>query len=72
MIPRPNLEQSVAALSDRDEYKTILDFIRDERDRFFSDMRQAATSDDVMKLCGSIATADELLMVLTPEKPVIK
>jgi hypothetical protein len=72
MIPRPTLEQSVASLGDRDEYKTILDFIRDERDRFFSDMRQAATHEDVMKLCGSIATADELLLVLTPEKPVIK
>jgi hypothetical protein len=68
MIPRPTLEQSVVALSDRDEYKTILGFIRDERDRFFSDMRQAATSDDVMKLAGSIATCDEILQVLTPEK----
>jgi hypothetical protein len=27
-------------------------------------MRQAATSDDVMKIAGSIATADELLGML--------
>jgi len=64
MIPRPTLEQSVIALSDRDEYKTILDFIRDERDRFFGDMRQAEAPNDVMKLAGSIATMDELLQTL--------
>jgi hypothetical protein len=51
-------------LSDRDEYKVILQYIRDERERFFGDMRQAATSDDVMKIAGSIATADELLGML--------
>jgi hypothetical protein len=64
MIPRPTLEQSVVSLSDRDEYKTILDFIRDERDRFFGDMRQAESPNDVMKLAGSIATMDELLQTL--------
>ena len=68
MIPRPTLEQSVLALSDRDEYKVIIQYIRDERDRFFGDLRQAATSDDVMKIAGSIATADELLGMLDLNK----
>ena len=68
MILRPTLEQSVLALSDRDEYKAILQFIRDERERFFGDMRQAATSDDVMKIAGSIATTDELLNMLDLNK----
>ena len=68
MIPRPTLEQSVLALSDRDEYKVIIQYIRDERDRFFGDLRQAATSDDVMKIAGSIATADELLGMLDSKR----
>lgn len=64
MIPRPTLEQSVKALADRDEYKVIMQFIRDERDRFFGDLRQAEGANDVMKLAGSIATMDELLCLL--------
>jgi hypothetical protein len=64
MIPRPTLEQSIKSLSDRDEYKVIVQFIRDERERFFGDMRQAEGSNDVMKLAGSIATMDELLCLL--------
>jgi hypothetical protein len=61
MIPRPTLEQSVQALSERDEYKVIVQYIKDERDRFFSDLRQAETPHDVMKIAGSIASMDELL-----------
>jgi hypothetical protein len=61
MIPRPTLEQSVQALSERDEYKVIVQFIKDERDRFFGDLRQAEGVNDVMKIAGSIASYDELL-----------
>jgi hypothetical protein len=64
MIPRPTLEQSVQALSERDEYKVIVQFIKDERDRFFGDLRQAEGSNDVMKIAGSIASMDELLGLL--------
>lgn len=65
MIPRPTLEQSVQALSERDEYKVIVQFIKDERDRFFGDLRQAEGSNDVMKIAGSIASMDEILGYLT-------
>jgi hypothetical protein len=68
MIPRPNLEQSVATLSDRDEYKTILNFIREERERMFGDLRQAETPNDVMKVAGSVATLDEMLQILDPSQ----
>jgi histidinol-phosphate/aromatic aminotransferase/cobyric acid decarboxylase-like protein len=67
MIPRPTLEQSVAALSDRDEYKVIIGFIREERERMFGDLRQAETSNDVMKVAGSVATLDEMLQMLSPQ-----
>lgn len=63
-IPKPTLQQAVDALSDRDEYKVILQFLRDERDRLFGDLRQCADSNDVMKVAGSIATVDELISVL--------
>lgn len=64
MIPKPTLEQSVQVLSERDEYKVIVQFIKDERDRFFGDLRQAEGANDVMKIAGSIASMDELLGLL--------
>lgn len=63
-IPRPTLNQAIAELAGRDEFRTILAFIQDERERFFGDLRQAETPHDVMKLAGSVATLDELLQTL--------
>jgi hypothetical protein len=63
-LPKPTIQQSVEALSDREEYHAIVQFIHDEREKFFGDFRQAESSNDVMKLAGSISTLDELLSVL--------
>lgn len=63
-IPKPTLQQAVDALSDRDEYKVILQFLKEERDRLFGDLRQCADSNDVMKVAGSISAMDELISVL--------
>jgi len=63
-LPKPTIQQSVEALSDREEFQAIVQFIRDEREKFFGDFRQAESSNDVMKLAGSISTLDELLSVL--------
>ena len=63
-IPKPTLQQAVDALSDRDEYKVVLHFLRDERERLFGDLRQCSDSNDVMKVAGSISAMDELLSVL--------
>ena len=64
-IPKPDIQTAVEALRDREEYAAILQFIYDEREKFFGDLRQAASSNDVMKIAGSIATLDELLAVLS-------
>jgi hypothetical protein len=64
-IPKPSVNQAVAALSDRDEFKVIVQFIKDERERFFGDLRQAATPNDVMKVAGSISTLDEIIQLLS-------
>lgn len=64
-IPKPTLLQSVEALSDRDEFKVIVSFIRDERERFFADLRQAVDSNEVMKITGSISTLSEMLEMFT-------
>jgi len=64
-LPKPTIQQSVEALSDREEFQAIVQFIRDEREKFFGDFRQAESSNDVMKLAGSISTLDELLSVLS-------
>jgi hypothetical protein len=66
-LPKPTIQQAVDALSDRDEFKAIIQFIQDERERFFADLRICADTNDVMKIVGSVATLDELLSLLKKE-----
>jgi hypothetical protein len=66
-LPKPTIQQAVESLSDRDEYKAIVQFVRDERERFFGDLRQCVEPNEVMKLVGSISTLDELLSLLSVE-----
>jgi histidinol-phosphate/aromatic aminotransferase/cobyric acid decarboxylase-like protein len=66
-LPKPTIQQAVESLSDRDEYKAIVQFVRDERERFFGDLRQCVETNEVMKLVGSISTLDELLSLLSVE-----
>ena len=63
-LPKPTILQAVEALSDRDEFKAIVQFIQDERERFFGDLRQCVEQNEVMKIVGSVATLDELLILL--------
>lgn len=65
-LPRPTLDAAITELQSRDEYKVIVGFIRDERERFFGDLRQAETPNDCMKIAGSVASLDELLQILDP------
>ena len=64
-IPKPTLQQAIDGISDRDEFKVIVTFIHEEREKFFGDLRSAESSNDVMKIAGSIAALDELLSVLS-------
>lgn len=66
-LPKPTIQQAVEALSDRDEFKAIVQFIRDERERFFADLRQCVDTNEVMKVAGSIATLDELITLISPQ-----
>jgi hypothetical protein len=66
-LPKPTIQQSIEALSDRDEFKAIVQFVRDERERFFSDLRQCMDNQEVMKVVGSVSTLDELLTLLSPQ-----
>lgn len=66
-LPKPALQVALVELSARDEFKVVLQFIREEREQFIRDLRQAEGPNDVMKLSGSISTLDELLMALTLE-----
>ena len=64
-IPMPDLSRSVEKLLGFDEYHVVLDFIRQERERFVADLRQAETPNDVMKIAGSLATLQEMLETLS-------
>jgi histidinol-phosphate/aromatic aminotransferase/cobyric acid decarboxylase-like protein len=66
-FPKPTIQQAVAALSDRDEFKAIIEFIQDERERFISDLRPLSKPSEIMKVSGSISTLDELLSLLKKE-----
>jgi len=66
-LPKPTIQQAVESLSDRDEFKAIVQFIRDERERFFADLRQCVETNEVMKIVGSVSTLDELLSLLEAE-----
>lgn len=66
-LPKPTIQQAVAGLSDRDEFKAIVQFIQDERERFFTDLRQCIDTNEVMKIVGSVSTLDELLSLLKKE-----
>ncbi len=67
-LPKPTVQQAIEALSDRDEFKAIVQFVREERERFFGDLRQCVETNEVMKVAGSISTLDELLTLLTAEQ----
>jgi hypothetical protein len=66
-LPKPTVQQAIESLSDRDEFKAIVQFIRDERERFFADLRQCVETNEVMKIVGSVSTLDELLSLLEAE-----
>jgi hypothetical protein len=66
-LPTPTFQQAVDALSDRDEFKAIIQFLQDERDRFFADLRQCDETNGIMKIAGSITTLDELISLLKKE-----
>jgi len=67
-LPKPTVQQAIEALSDRDEFKAIVQFIREERERFFGDLRQCVETNEVMKVAGSISTLDELLTLISPQQ----
>lgn len=63
-LPRPTLDQAIDTLRDRDEYKVIVAFIREQRESLFGDLGPAENPHEVMKLAGGIARLDELLQIL--------
>lgn len=66
-LPKPSLQTAINELKFRDEWKVIVQFIRDERERIFGDMGPAESPNEIMKLAGGIARLDELLQVLDPQ-----
>ncbi len=55
----------------RDEFKAIVQFQQDERERFCGDLPQAASPNDVMKLAGSTAALDETPPISPPSGPLM-
>jgi len=64
-FPKQTVAEAIQILSDRDEFEVIVQFIRDERERFFMDLRQATDSNEVMKITGSISTLSEIIELMS-------
>ena len=64
-LPQPTLEAALTELRSRDEFKVVLQFIRDERERLFADLGPCETPHEVMKIAGGVARLDELLNALS-------
>ena len=64
-FPKQTVAEAIQILSDRDEFKVLVEFIRDERERFFMDLRQAGDANEVMKITGSISTLSEIIELMS-------
>lgn len=64
MIPRPTLAQAIAELKNRDEWKIVIDEIRELREATLADLGPCKDPYEVMKLAGGTARLDELLAIL--------
>lgn len=64
-LPHVDLTGAVQKLEGLDEWDIVLEFIRSERDRCFSDLGPSENPHDVMKQAGRIAALQELLEILS-------
>jgi len=64
MLPKPTLAEAVHGLRERDEFKVIFDFVRDERERLFADLQDAETPSHVMKLAGRVEAINWVITIL--------
>ena len=63
-IPTPSIQATVEWLKGHpDHYSSFMDFINDERERFFDDLRQSQNPADVMKITGSVAALHEIKQI---------
>lgn len=63
-IPRPSLEDSVRILSQRDEFKVIIESIEGERNALLQEMSDKTEPFEIVKLNGEQAGLTRLLSQL--------
>jgi len=63
-IHRPTLAAAINELKFRDEYKVIMEFIKEMREESIADLGACKDPYDVMKLTGGAARLDELHSIL--------
>ena len=63
-LPRPTLAQAIAELKHRDEWKVIIEEIKEMREATLADLGPCKDPYEVMKLAGGTARLDELLEIL--------
>ena len=62
--PQKTVTEAIQHLKHRDEYKLILDYIKQLRDETLMDLGACKDPYDVMKLTGGAARLDELHAIL--------
>jgi len=63
-IPRPTLAAALTELKHRDEWKVVIEEIRELREATLADLGPCKDPYEVMKLAGGTARLDELLAIL--------
>lgn len=63
-IPRPTLNQALERLHTMDEFKTVIDFLKGEREAMLGDFSIMDDEKSVMKHVGGISRLDEIIRLL--------
>lgn len=63
-IPRPTLDQALERLQTMDEFKTVVNYLKMERELMLSDFSTLDDEKSVMKHVGGISRLDEVIRLM--------
>jgi hypothetical protein len=65
MIKKANFDTAIQNLRNTEDYKVVLEYIREERERMLGDFSVCIESNSVMRNAGRISAIDELLQIIS-------
>lgn len=65
VIALEDVQKAATRMIGNDDFEIVIEFLSQERERLFADLRQAENPNDVMKIAGSVAALQELIEILS-------